>query len=84
MTEPVEYPKWVEIHPTHLVRGFGGVSAPFFEQIHIDRAGNVTVLVADAAEEARASAEKPDAEALEVSEEDETPKPGKNIIKLKK
>ncbi len=84
MTDPIEYPKWVEIHPSHLIRGPGGVSAPFFEQIHIDRAGNVTVLVADAIEEARALAEKEGSEALELTDDDKTPEPGKNVVKIKK
>lgn len=53
--EGAEYPKWVTPHRGH-VKGMGeGVSTPLFPDFHVNRiSGDVTVLVHDAEEEARA------------------------------
>lgn len=52
--EVVEFPKWVEPHPSHIV---GGVAA-LFAQSHTDRvSGKVSVLVNNAEDEAVAAAE---------------------------
>jgi hypothetical protein len=69
-----EYPKWVTPHPSHIVRketpdAPEHVSTPQFPQFHIDRLTKaVTVLVADAKEEAKALAELVVPKADEASE----------------
>lgn len=58
--EPQEFPKWVTPDPSHVTKGPGEhVSVAGFEH-HVDRAGNITVLVKDLAEEDEALAEKSD------------------------
>lgn len=53
-TETTEFPKWVEVHESHLD---GGVAQEFAQTEHT-RAGLFRVLVNDAEEEAKAIAEK--------------------------
>lgn len=55
VSEPAEYPKWVEVHGSHLN---GGIAQDFAETSR-DRGGVARVLVYDADEEAKALAEKP-------------------------
>jgi hypothetical protein len=52
-----EYPKWVEVHPSHIETVAGHISVPLFDH-HVARDGKVTVKVDDAAHEAKALAEK--------------------------
>ena len=63
-----EYPKWVEPHASHVAIG-RTIVTPAWEHFHVARDQVVTVLVADADEEARALAEVPKVEApkLEVA-----------------
>lgn len=73
-----EWPKWIVPHASHVVRTATGdapdhVSTPAFPEFHVNRAtGEVTVLVHDAEDEARALATlvtpgpAPDAPAAEV------------------
>lgn len=49
-----DYPKWVTPHSSQIVRTGDNVSTPGFPEMHIDRSGNVTVLVADETDEMRA------------------------------
>lgn len=51
-----EYPKFVDVHPSHVVRTGDHVSVPNFSHHHVDRDGAVTVWVKDAEEEAKALA----------------------------
>ena len=53
-SESTEWPKWVAVHGSHIL---GGV-APEFKETFRARDGSLTVLVHDAAEEAKAMAEK--------------------------
>ena len=50
------YPKWVTADPSHLVNQGGHFSTPHFSEVHVDRWGNVKVLVRSADEESAASA----------------------------
>ena len=54
-----KYPAWVIPHDSHIVRPEGQpIVTPFFSEHHVDRdTKQVTVLVADEEEEARALAE---------------------------
>ena len=55
-----EYPSWVKVHRGHIVRaeGTGHISVPLFPEFHIDRVTQeISVLVKDAEEEAKASAD---------------------------
>ena len=61
--EPVphaEFPKWVVPHGSHIA---ADGRAHGFQGDHVDRAGVVTVLVADADEEIKALRQKPDSAA---------------------
>lgn len=49
-----EWPKWVEVHESHLVRSGDGVVPPEWPEFHVRRDGVVTVLVKDEGEERRA------------------------------
>lgn len=52
-----EFPKHITPHGSHIVTTAGGhMSAPHFKGLHVDREGVLTVLVHDAAEEAKALA----------------------------
>lgn len=53
-----DFPKWVAPHASHVDRIGDHVSVPHFPEFHVDRKGNLTVLVRDAEEESRALAEK--------------------------
>jgi hypothetical protein len=53
-----EYPKWIEPHPSHLDVAGDHKSVSQFPEHSVDRTGKVTVLVHDAAEEAKALAAK--------------------------
>lgn len=54
-----EYPKYVKPHPSHIVRHNEHVSCPYFPEFHVDRdTKEVTVMVKDADEEAKALADK--------------------------
>lgn len=54
--EEKEFPKWVRVHESHVVREDGRVvTVPAFPGFHVNRVdGEVTVMVADAEEEAKA------------------------------
>lgn len=71
-----EWPKWVAVHESHVVRKqFEGapehVSVIGFEQWHVNRAdGSVTVLVEDEAEARRAESEKGTPEPIKEAETD--------------
>ena len=56
-----EFPKWVTPHESHISSAGGHVSVLGDFQSHIDRAGNVTVLVHDAEHEAHALAARVEA-----------------------
>lgn len=59
VSDDTDYPKWVVPHPGHVSFHalHGHVSTPTFMQHHVNRiGGEVTVLVHDAEEEARALA----------------------------
>lgn len=60
--KPIEFPKWVVPHPSHIATNAVGHQVPQgFDDFHFDRvAKRFTVLVKDAAEEARAKAAKPE------------------------
>lgn len=66
----VEFPKWIEPHPSHVVTdAHGNRIAQGFEQQHIDRVSDkLAVLVNDAKEEAAALAEKVEPTSAEVVE----------------
>lgn len=59
-TEPTEWPKWVKLHESQIVRRKNDgapdhVSAPDFEEFHVDRVtGEVSALVEDEDEAKRA------------------------------
>lgn len=54
-----EYPKYVEVHASHVDQTNGHISVPMFPEFHIDRSTNaVMVMVRDAEEEAKALAVK--------------------------
>lgn len=55
-----EFPKWVEPHASHIHTDDNGHRSVAGFEFHTDRAGTITVLVKDAAEEADALAEKSD------------------------
>lgn len=81
--EPQEYPKWVTPDPSHVTTGPGAhVSVAGFEH-HVDRAGNITVLVKDLAEEDEALGEKSDKTRLRlVPDEPEVPAEAKPLSPL--
>lgn len=49
-----DYPKYVSVDPSHIVRANGHISVPAFPNFHIDRDGHVTVCVDNAEDEAKA------------------------------
>lgn len=64
--DDAEWPRWVAPHESHVLRKTAEgapahVSVPDWPEFHVDREGNVTVLVQNEDEEARALAEKVDA-----------------------
>lgn len=55
----IEFPKWVVPHESQVTRTGDHIVTPLFPQFHVNRLdGEVTVMVADATEEARALAPK--------------------------
>ena len=58
-----EYPRWVEVHPSYVIRTGDpphvAVSVPEFPQVFVLRSGIVQVLVDSEADEERATSPKP-------------------------
>jgi len=55
LAEPVEFPKWVEPHPSHIVLQGNHIATPAFSENHVQRGTQkVTVLVQNVEEERRA------------------------------
>lgn len=74
---PIEFPKWVSPHDSHIVKSQDGTvqSTPMFPDFHIDRlTGALTVLVHSAEEEAKAIAAKVENK-METKAESEPEKP---------
>lgn len=54
--DPAEYPKYVEVHPSHVVKLEGGeVVTPEFSEMFRDRTGKISVMVHSAEEEIKAT-----------------------------
>jgi hypothetical protein len=75
-----EWPKWVAVHESHVVRRDSGagapiaISVPAFLHHHVDRVtGEVTVLVQDEDEERLASSEKETARGVSGDIQDTPP-----------
>ena len=63
-----EFPKWVEVHESHVHREEGKPPVvPRFPDFHVARdGGSITVLVTDAEHEARATSPHPEPEKPEI------------------
>ena len=70
MNDVQEYPKWVKPHDSLIVKQGDNIVVPEFEQCHVNRVNaEVTVLVNDAEEEAKATGAGIEAEVVPAETE---------------